>query len=198
MGVEMSGIRRWLSQFGCGVVVGASLVGSSWLLETSRRTEATPPRLFAREQAREQPTIAAHFSPHGGCVGEVVSRIAAAEKTIHVRAYGFSSPAIGQALAEAAKRGVEVRIICDRSVRKSKHSQASACRAAGAEVVFDGAHPIAHSKVIVVDGQWCLVGSYNWTKQAEKNSEVLLTIRSRDLAKKLIEDFTFHRAHATR
>lgn len=151
------------------------------------------------------PKIAAFFSPHGGyekgaadCVTEVVRQVANAKKTIYVRAYGFSSQPIGEALATAAKRGVSVRVICDRSVRSANGSIVPACQAAGCEVVFDENHPISHSKVMVIDAQTSLVGSYNWTGQAERNAETMLVIHDRDLAKSLIRDWEHHREHSVR
>lgn len=148
--------------------------------------------------------IAAFFSPHGGydksapdCVSVVVSEILSAKDEILVRAYGFTSKPIGDALVAAAAKNLKVRIICDRSERKNKNSIAPVCSAAGCEVTFDDNHPISHSKVMIFDRKRSLVGSYNWTGNAEKNAETMLLISDSTLAEKLAEDWKHHREHST-
>ena len=140
--------------------------------------------------------IELRFSPHGGCQEEAIKQIESAKKTIHVRAYGFTSVPIGNALCEAAKRGVVVRAILDRSEKFSPHSMSATCQAAGCEIVFDASHPISHSKVIVIDSKVSLFGSYNWTGNAEKNAETMATVRDPRIAKELIADFDKHHEHS--
>ena len=49
--------------------------------------------------------------------------------------------------------------------------------------MIDANHAIAHNKVIVIDGEIVLTGSFNFTKAAqEKNAENLLIIRDPALA----------------
>jgi phosphatidylserine/phosphatidylglycerophosphate/cardiolipin synthase-like enzyme len=42
--------------------------------------------------------------------------------------------------------------------------------------------PIAHAKIIVIDGALTLMGSYNWSRNAERNSEDLNLVASQALA----------------
>jgi len=59
------------------------------------------------------------------------------------------------------------------------------------------AHAIAHNKIIIIDRQVVITGSYNFTKAAEgKNAENLLVIRSKALAGKYIINWQEHRGHA--
>jgi phosphatidylserine/phosphatidylglycerophosphate/cardiolipin synthase-like enzyme len=47
-------------------------------------------------------------------------------------------------------------------------------------VWLDGEHPIAHNKVIIIDGQTVITGSFNFTKQAENsNAENLVIMQGR-------------------
>jgi len=44
-------------------------------------------------------------------------------------------------------------------------------------VLIDSAPPLAHSKTIIIDRKTLITGSYNFTKQAEKNSENCLIFK---------------------
>lgn len=56
---------------------------------------------------------------------------------------------------------------------------------------------IAHNKVMVIDGQTVVTGSFNFTKAAEENNaENLLIIRDLGLAKLYMENWERHRGHS--
>ena len=62
---------------------------------------------------------------------------------------------------------------------------------------IDAKHAIAHNKIIVIDGQTVITGSFNFTTAAEeKNAENLLIIRSPDLAAKYTANWQAHNAHS--
>jgi len=49
----------------------------------------------------------------------------------------------------------------------------------GMPTIIDAPHAISHNKVIIIDGEMVLTGSFNFTKAAqEKNAENLLIIRN--------------------
>lgn len=130
------------------------------------------------------PSVAVCFVPEENCESRVVDAIATAKKQILVQAYGFSDPPIIEALAAAAGRGVEVLVILDKS---NDHGKAGPERmiAADIPVWIDVTKGIAHSKVMVIDGEITLTGSYNFTRSAQtRNAENLLTIVSRPVAQR--------------
>jgi phosphatidylserine/phosphatidylglycerophosphate/cardiolipin synthase-like enzyme len=65
------------------------------------------------------------FSPHGQGEALIVSAIGSAKTQILVQAYGFSNKAILAALADAKKRGVDVKVILDKSNDRGKYSGAT-------------------------------------------------------------------------
>ena len=144
-----------------------------------------------------QPTIEVHFSPHGGCTDAVVKELNAAKKTILVQAYSFTSAPIAKALVDAHKRGVDVRVILDKSQRREKYSSADFVAHAGILTLIDAKHAIAHNKVMIIDGETVLTGSFNFTKAAEeKNAENLLVIRDRAIAEKYSSNWDIHAKHS--
>ncbi len=136
-----------------------------------------------------------YFSPNGGCTKAAVEAIGAAQRTIHLQAYGFTSEPIAAALVAAKRRGVEVEALLDRSDRTAKRCQAPLLKRAGIPYLFDAKHPIAHAKIIIIDGTTVLAGSFNWTVQAEKNSEDLLVIPNQPLAAQFELNYQAHRVH---
>ena len=143
------------------------------------------------------PPIEVYFSPKGGCTEAVVKELAAAKATVLVQAYSFTSVPIAKALVDAYKRGVKIEVILDKSQRSEKYSSADFVIHAGIPTKIDAKHQIAHNKIMVIDGQTVITGSFNFTTAAEQhNAENLLVIRSPDLAAKYTANWEAHAAHS--
>jgi phosphatidylserine/phosphatidylglycerophosphate/cardiolipin synthase-like enzyme len=143
------------------------------------------------------PAIEVYFSPHGGCTDAVVREIESARSTILVQAYSFTSAPIARALVDARKRGVRVQAILDKSALKENYTEADFLSQMGVPTRVDAEHAIAHNKVMIIDGQEVLTGSFNFTRQAEtSNAENLLVIRSAALAREYTANWQFHAAHS--
>ena len=142
--------------------------------------------------------IACCFSPRGGCTDAVVNEIRQARQQILVQAYSFTSQAIAAALVEAHSRGVQVVIILDKSQKSEQYSGADYVAHAGIPTLIDSAHQIAHNKIMLIDGQTIITGSFNFTKNAEENNaENLLIIRGRpDLYQAYENNFRQHYGHS--
>jgi phosphatidylserine/phosphatidylglycerophosphate/cardiolipin synthase-like enzyme len=138
-----------------------------------------------------------YFSPNGGCTEAVVEELKHAKRSIRVQAYTFTSAQIAKALVDAERRGVDTEIILDKSERTEKYSSADFVAHEGIPTFIDGAHAIAHNKIIIIDGEVVLTGSFNFTKAAEEhNAENLLVIQSKTLAAKYRANWEVHRRHS--
>lgn len=138
------------------------------------------------------------FSPGGGCESRIVAAIAEAKKTIRIQMYIFTSKRIGDAVAKAAKRGVNVELILDKSQEKMTYGLWRVLRRDGVKVYFDADHDTANNKIVILDNHTVITGSYNFTKAAEeKNAENILIIRNgTDLVTAYLENFKEHLKHA--
>jgi phosphatidylserine/phosphatidylglycerophosphate/cardiolipin synthase-like enzyme len=66
-------------------------------------------------------------------------------------------------------------------------------------VQIDDRHKIAHKKIMIIDGETVLTGSFNFTKAAEEsNAENLLVIHSKDLAEKYTANWQAHAGHSVK
>ena len=150
--------------------------------------------------SQEKPTTCnweVYFSPHGGCTESIIRELNKAKSTILVQAYSFTSAPIAKALLNAHKRGVKVEVILDKSQRTQKYSSATFLYNQGIPVKIDAQHAIAHNKVMIIDGETVITGSFNFTKAAEEsNAENLLVIRDRKLAERYIENWKEHDRHS--
>lgn len=139
-----------------------------------------------------------YFSPDGGCTQAIVDALNGARQTVLVQAYSFTSAPIAKALGEAKKRGVRVEAILDESNNTSKYSAATFLLHAGIPTWIDARHAIAHNKVMIIDDETVITGSFNFTKAAEeRNAENLLILRDPALAARYAANWREHRAHST-
>lgn len=127
--------------------------------------------------------IATCFAPEENCHAFAVDAVNGAEREILVSAYSLTTGSgIAEALARAAQRGVDVRLIADRITPCGRNAGVDLIVRAGASVWIDRGVRIAHAKTMVIDGKVTLVGSMNWSKGAALNSENLNLVVSPEVA----------------
>jgi phosphatidylserine/phosphatidylglycerophosphate/cardiolipin synthase-like enzyme len=136
------------------------------------------------------------FSPRGQCTDAIIKELNKAKNSVLVQAYSFTSFRIAEALVNAHKRGVKVEVILDKSRKNEKKSSAPFLSAGGIPVKIDTTRGIAHNKIMIIDDEIVITGSFNFTKRAEKeNAENLLIIRDKKLAEKYVENWHEHAQH---
>lgn len=130
------------------------------------------------------------FTPPAGCGTVIANLISKAQDSIYIQAYGFTSGEIAKALINAHERGVKVRVLLDKSNIGSKHSKMRDVRKAGIEVSIDKVSGIAHNKVIIIDKQKVITGSFNFTVGADiRNTENVIIVNDREVAKRYLENW---------
>ncbi len=144
------------------------------------------------------PSVAAHFSPKGGCQEAIVRELKKARREVLVQAYSFTADPLTYALVEAKKRGVHVDILLDRSNEQERYSDLRIFLDQGLAPLIDPGHAIAHNKVMIIDQKTVITGSYNFTNQAEEeNAENVLIIKGNgDLVRLYRQNFLAHKAHS--
>jgi len=145
----------------------------------------------------EDTPVHVYFSPNGGCTHAIIDTINKANSEILVQAYIFTSEPIAKALLGAHKRGVKVFVILDKSQKKDGYSPATFFENQGIPTYIDAMHARAHDKVMIIDKEIVITGSFNFSKAAEtQNSENVLIIQSPELASLYRENWYKHRAHS--
>lgn len=126
----------------------------------------------------------------------LISAIGNAEKHVYLtQAYFVPDPQLLQALVDAAKRGVDVKLILPSHsdsdiVFHAGRSHYSALLKAGVKV-YERRGQLLHSKTVLVDGVWSCVGSTNldWRSFLD-NDEINAVVLGRDFARQMQTMFT--------
>lgn len=117
------------------------------------------------------------FSPRMGARQLIITTIDNAKQSIYVAAYSFTSTAIVDALAKAQERGVDVKIVLDKKRSTERGSVYNFLKNKKIPFRINNNYPIMHNKFMIIDSQTVQVGSFNYTKAAEKsNAENVLVI----------------------
>ena len=137
--------------------------------------------------------LAVFFTPPTGAARGLIRYLDGAKKSIQVMTYSFTYLEIAEALARAAKRGVEVQVIQDGPTAANNFDVIPVLLKGGVSVRGNKAHRIFHHKVMIIDGEIVVTGSYNFTNSAEKsNAENMIVLRSTPLAQQYYKNFISH------
>jgi phosphatidylserine/phosphatidylglycerophosphate/cardiolipin synthase-like enzyme len=150
-------------------------------------------------QAQPQPAeiLAIYFTPPAGGASGLIKQMDGAKKSIKVMAYGFTATNLAEALVRAKRRGVDVTLIQDEKSAQNNRETLPILLAAGIEVRSDGKHAIQHNKVMLIDDDIVITGSYNFTNSAEKrNAENIMIVRSAYAAKRYADNWKIHWDHS--
>lgn len=124
-------------------------------------------------------TATVAFSPKGEGEALVVHAIRDARKEILVQAYGFTNKTILKALADARRRGIQVKVLLDKSNETARYSGATYVSNAGIPLWIDDTVAIAHNKVMIIDERNVITGSFNFTASAQRrNAENVLYLQN--------------------
>jgi phosphatidylserine/phosphatidylglycerophosphate/cardiolipin synthase-like enzyme len=144
-----------------------------------------------------KPTWKVYFSPRGGATEAIVRELNNAKKTVLVQAYQIPSLPIANALIEARKRGVKVEIILDKKQSIQKRPSGTLLFKEGIPIRIDAQHASNHNKVMIIDSETVITGSFNFTPPAEENNaENLLVLHDKELAEIYTKNWKEHADHS--
>jgi phosphatidylserine/phosphatidylglycerophosphate/cardiolipin synthase-like enzyme len=136
--------------------------------------------------------VEVYFSPDDKIAVRIMALIQNAQENINFIAYNFTSNDIGNAIMKQAQAGISVAGVMDDSqVTSSQGTEYDPFKQAGLDVRLDGNQDgLMHHKVIIIDRQIVITGSYNFTASAEdSNDENVVIIFSPEVAEKFMEEF---------
>lgn len=135
-------------------------------------------------------TVENYFAPEDRVASKIIARLQKAQKSIYFMAYSFTDENISNVAIAKAKAGVKVRGIFERTGSETAFSAYPRMKAAGLEVLQDGNPYLMHHKVFIVDEATVILGSFNFSKNAEEeNDENLIIVDDARLAKAFLEEF---------
>jgi len=142
------------------------------------------------------PTIAlasinVYFSLVDDPEGAIIEELNSAQESIDIAMCYFTDRHLANAIIDAHKRGVRVRVYLDENQKKAKYSKSSYLAKQGLSIRYSNNPYLMHHKFAVIDEELVITGSYNWTAYAgERNNENLLVIRDPPLVTRYEQEFT--------
>lgn len=134
--------------------------------------------------------INAYFSPEDNVERIILKRLQKAKKSIHFMAFSFTSDKIGEEMIRMARKGVKVYGLLEKTGANSRYSEYIKIKLEGIPVKLDRNRYRMHHKVIVIDGERLITGSYNFSKNANtSNDENILIIDNREIAGEYLKEF---------
>ena len=138
------------------------------------------------------------FSPDDIVAARLGQLISEAKESISFLAYSFASADLGKNIRDRAKDGVAINGVLEFDLVDPNQpdpnpnlvEELNFFRQAGLNVLLDRNPELLNHKIMVIDGQTVVVGSYDFTNRAENdNDENVLIIHSEEVAQKFLEEF---------
>ena len=147
--------------------------------------------IVASDEGQEQQVkVENYFSPEDEVAARIIAEIKEAQSRIRFMAFTFTSDEIADAMLERAQAGVVVQGVMEKRNAGREYSEYERLQAAVYDVLPDGNPYIMHHKVIIIDDTTVILGSYNFTANAENsNDENLLIIHDPKVAALFVEEF---------
>ena len=134
-----------------------------------------------------------YFSPQDKSItNAVLPVINSAQKYIYIPTFVLTEKRVCDALIEAKKRGVEIKVMIDALSAANKHSKHKYLRDNGILVKTENYAGKMHSKSLISDDRYTIIGSMNFSYSGEnKNDENLILIEDKEIAKFYKENFLY-------
>lgn len=140
----------------------------------------------------ESTRVEIYFSPEDSTMERVLELVQEAEESVGFMAYSFTDDDLAKAMIAAHKRGVEVEGVMDKAQALSNQGgEYLNMLEAGIDVLLDGNPKSMHHKVIIIDDEIVVTGSYNFSKSAKtRNDENTLILFDREIAGEFENELT--------
>ncbi|MEA1979084.1 MAG: phospholipase D-like domain-containing protein [Chloroflexota bacterium] len=134
--------------------------------------------------------VEVYFSPDDHVLQRLLSLLTAAEESIEFLAFSFTSDPLAEALIARGADGVRVRGVMERDQVNNSGGEFGNLVLAGLDLRLDANQNKMHHKVILIDGEIVVTGSYNFSRNAEeKNDENVLIFHSVEIAQQYLLEF---------
>ena len=131
-----------------------------------------------------------YFSPQDKSINNaILTLIKNAKEYIYIPTFLLTNKAVASELISAKARGVDVKIIIDALNASNKHSKHNEMRKNNIPVKTENYAGKMHSKTILIDDKYTIIGSMNLSYSGEnKNDENIIVIKN-DKITKFYKDF---------
>lgn len=134
--------------------------------------------------------VEVYFSPDDGALSGLLDALGQAEQQVLVMAFTLTTDEITELLIEHMAHGIDVRVVLDADQVRNTGNDYEWLLESGVDVRTDRNPYNMHHKVMLIDGEVVVTGSYNFTRSAEeRNDENLIIIKDDNLASSYLVEF---------
>jgi phosphatidylserine/phosphatidylglycerophosphate/cardiolipin synthase-like enzyme len=140
-----------------------------------------------------------YFAPEDSVMDKVIAAVNKAQLYVHFMAFSFTDDALADAMLQKMSQGVTLGGIFESSGANTQYSECKTLLVSEADIWLDGNPRTFHHKVIIIDGKTVILGSFNFTANAnESNDENLLIIQDSSLAAAYEQQFQLMKSQAVK
>lgn len=139
----------------------------------------------------ENTVVETYFSPDDGVAAHIFNLLKNASESIYFMAFSFTSDEIGAIIREKAAEGLAVAGVMDaEQVKINIGTEFDPFTQTRLDVYLDGNQGFMHHKVMIIDEEIVITGSYNFSRSAEiRNDENMIFIYSSEIAEFFMREF---------
>lgn len=145
-------------------------------------------------KTQDNSQIETYFTKKDGNLDKIlIKEINTAQKNLNIAIYSLTKEDIGNAILDAKKRGIDVKVITDKQESQSKAQKAilDKFKNAGIPVKINSHSGLMHLKVSIIDDKTVTGGSFNYTVNATKeNDENLIIMRNADIVNEYVSEYS--------
>jgi cardiolipin hydrolase len=150
-----------------------------WMKDANNVLTSTPP---------EKSEV--FFSPGETCRNAIIGQLNAAARDLKICVFTISDDLITNAIVNAHRRGIEIRILTDNDKSRDHGSDIGQLQKEGIAVEMDMSSNHMHHKFMIADNRIVVTGSYNWTSSAARfNHENILLTQEPVVVRSFIKEF---------
>lgn len=134
--------------------------------------------------------IEVYFAPEDDVYSHLLPVVRGAQKSIHFLVFAFTYDDLAQIMVDKHNAGLTVRGVFEQRNVDAAGAVYPFLRRSNVDVLSDGNPYNLHHKVIIVDEEIVITGSFNFTKAAQtSNDENLLILHSPEIARLYLAEF---------
>lgn len=135
-------------------------------------------------------TVENYFAPEKRLIPLIAERVQNAQQEILFMAFSFTHDDLGEAMLDRAEAGVVVQGVFETTGSNTDFSYYPIMSEEGLLVRQDGNGRIMHHKVIIIDRSITILGSFNFSNNAnDRNDENILIVHDPTFASFFVEEF---------
>jgi phosphatidylserine/phosphatidylglycerophosphate/cardiolipin synthase-like enzyme len=150
----------------------------------------TANKLTLNSSKKQDSNTRVYFSPGTQCRDAIIQKINQTKSSLRICVFTISDNEITNAIINASKRGIDIKILSDDDKAYDKGSDVQRMADMGIPTKVDGTRGHMHHKFCIIDEETVINGSYNWTRSAaDRNYENILIDTNPQVTKRFLGEF---------